>query len=330
MKKEMQEKLALFSSNAQAIRNEFSMHDTLIKKLAALLYALDNKQINTVAIKNNHTLIKNNTGIFSMFRGSMGLCVAAMLSLKDDPEELFAQTITVYEMLRSVKFRASDYLVVAAAEIALGAKPAEFQKVVDRTKSFYDGMKAYGFFRTGQDDYIYSAMLGLSSVDVHAGTENIDKLFRQFKPEFRQGNSVQALAQILVLSGEHDSAVSRIVMLKDAMKRQGIRLDRTYTLPALGVLALLPVDIATIVNDIYEVQESLQTQKGFGAWSVSKQALLLFSSAIVSSVYSKDIETGAIAASVSTSIASIVIAQHAALVAAMSASTAATAAASSS
>jgi hypothetical protein len=329
MKNEIQEKLALFASNAQAVRKEFTWHDTLVKKLAALIYSLEGRPVDVAAIKNCHAGIKNNTDIFSSFRGNMALCISAMLSLKENPAELFGNTLRVYKMLKSAKFWASDYLVVAAYEIASQAKPEEYGQVITRTKEFYDRMKSKGFFRTGQDDYIFSAMLGLSDTDVKTGAERIEQLYQRFKPAFWSGNSVQALAQVLVLSGECETAIDRILKLRDAMKSQKIRLDRAYTLPSLGVLALLPVDIDTLVRDINAAQAFLATQKGFSVWSVSKQALLLFSSAIVAAVYANDIENGAMTASVSTSIASIIIAQQAAIMASISAGTAASAAAAS-
>jgi hypothetical protein len=326
MKSEIQKKLELFAENALDIRNDFIWQNILLKKMAALLYALDNRRIDITAIKDSHKLIKNSVGAFSAFRGNMALCVAAMLSQKNRVD-LFDRTMTVYKMLKDARFRGSDYLVVAAFEIAVQAKPEEFEKVVTRTREFYDGMKSKGFFRTGEDDYIFSAMLGLSDIDVKTGTERIEQLYQRFRPEFWSGNSVQALAQVLVLSGDCESSIKRILTLRDAMKAKKIRLDKSYTLPSLGVLALLPIEIDVLVRDIDESVRFLQAQKGFNPWSVSKQVVLLFATAIVVSVYAGDIENGSIAA-ISTSIASIIIAQQAAIIAAMSSSAAASAAAS--
>ncbi|MCL2545528.1 MAG: DUF4003 domain-containing protein [Clostridia bacterium] len=315
-----QQKLTLFAANARFIQKEFLWQGALVKKLAALLYAFDGKPIDCAAIKRSHALIKDSTGAFSTFRGNMALGVAAMLSLKSDPSELLTNAIAVYEMLKSAKFRASDYLVVAAYEIASQAKPEEYGQAVARARAFYDGMKAKGFFRTRENDAIFAAMLGLSDLDVETGTQSVEQLYRRFKPEFWPGNSVQALAQVLVLGGECETAIDRILAIRDAMKYQKIRLDKAYTLPSLGILALLPVDIDALVQALDEARAFLKKQKGFGPLSVSKQALLLFASAIVASAYAEDIKNGVIAASVSTSIASIIIAQQAAMIAAMSAS----------
>ena len=99
-----------------------------------------------------------------------------------------------------------------------------------------------------------------------------------------------------------------------------------YTLPALGVLALLPVPGDVIARDLLEAQAFLRAQKGFGAFSVGSQELLLYAAAIVSSSYAEGMDS-ITTATVSTSIANIIIAQQAAMIAAFAASSAATAAA---
>ena len=330
MKREIDERLALFAANAQTIKKGFIWQDAMTKRLAALLYALENKSIDCDAIRECHRLIKDNTGMFSMFRGNMSLCVAAMLSLQGNREELFRHTMSVYDMLKNVKFRSSDYLAVAAYQIATNANSEQYQHVAKRAKMFYDGMKARHFFHTGQDDYIYAAMLGLSDIDVEAGTERIEQLYQRLKSEFWSGSSVQALSQVLVLGGKSDDSVHRILSLRDALRSWRIKLDKMYTLPALGVLALLPVDADSIAQDILDARDFLRTQKGFGAFSVTTQELLLFSAAIAASCYAEDMKNDIITASVSTSIASIIIAQQTAIIVAASASTAAATAAASS
>ena len=319
----MQNKLSLFVNNTQTIKKGFAWHNALTKRLAALLYARENKTIDYESIKNCHTLIKQNTGVFSMFRGNMALCVAALLSLSPDPRNLFDETLKVYDLLKSAKFFASDYLVISAYEIAAQTKPADYQNAVNRMRAFYDGMKAQHFFLTGQDDYIFAAMLGLSDLDAAAGIKRIAQLQERLKGEFWNKNSVQSLSQVLVLGGSDDKTVDRVLALRDALKDQNIRLDRTYTLPSLGVLALLPVEIGVIVRDINEAQRSLRAQKGFGIWSVTKQELLLLAAAVLAGNYAESTKDGVLTAVLSTSITNIIIAQQVAMLAAISASSAA-------
>ena len=330
MKQAINDKINLFIANVHTVKTGFKWQDDAMKRLAALLYTLENKHVDCVDIIESHAIIKGNTGLFSMFKGNMMLCIASMLSLHDNREQLFSNTMITYEQLKTVKFRASDYLTVAALLIASNTEPKNYQITVERAKAFYDGMKKQRWFHTGEDDYIFAAMLGLSEIDPLAGAERIEQLYRMLKPEFRAGgNSLQALCQLLILSGKTDEAIEHLLALRNIFQGHKIKLDKMYTLPALGVLSLLPIDGNTLANDILDVQSYLRTQKGFGAFSVTTQELLLFSSAIISSVYAEDIKNNIIS-SISTSIASIIIAQQVAVIVAISASSAVAAASSSS
>lgn len=323
-----QNNLELFADNAQIIKKEFIWQNNLTKRLAALLYAQKDKTIDCEAIRQCHVLIKQNTGAFSAFRGNMALCVATLLSLSPNPQEVFNETLKVYDLLKGVKFRASNFLVVAAFQIAAQSDVYDYRNVITRTRSFYDGMKARHFFYTGQDDYIFAAMLGLAKLDPAAGTERIEKLYSQLKDEFWNKNSVQSLAQVLVLGESDDSIVNRVLVLRDMLRVQKIKLDKTYTLPVLGILALLPVEIDTIVRDISIIQEKLRVQKGFGPMSVTTQELLLFAASIVAGVYADSVKDKILTATLSTSITNIIVAQQAAMIAAISASSAAAASSS--
>ena len=112
-----QSKLTLFAQNAQIVRKEFRWEHTLTKYMAALMYALEDKPIDCGAIRRCRELIKQNTGPFSTFRGNMALSIAALLSLTDNPQEMFENTLKCYDLLKATKLRASDFLVVAAFEI---------------------------------------------------------------------------------------------------------------------------------------------------------------------------------------------------------------------
>ena len=327
MNTNLQRKLVLFVQNAQTIKGEFRWQDTAVKQLAALLYALEGRPVDCDAIRNAQTQIKDNTGAFSAFRGSVALSIAALLSLSGNRETLFSDTLRVYELLKKTKLRSSDFLVVAAYQIAAHGKPEEYPRIVERTRAFYEAMKEKHWFLTGEDDYIFAAMLGLSGMDVTDGAARMEQIFSRLKPEFRDKNSVQALSQVLVLGENGPNTPERILVLRDALKAEKIKMDKTYTLPSLGVLALLPVDTETIVREIGEAQSFLREQKGFGSFSVDTQTLLLFSAALVASAHTENLKDSVLTASLATSILNIIIAQEAAMIAAVCASSAAAASA---
>lgn len=316
-------RLELFANNAQRIKKAFAWQNAMVNRLAALLYTAENKVADDEAIRASYELIKEHTGLFSSFRGTSVISIAALLSLSAEQETQLTNTLAVYDLMKDTKFRASDYLVVAAYQIAANSTSDQYVRTVERAKMFYDSMKAKHRFLTGQDDYIFAAMLGLSDIDVDKGIDRMEQLYTTLKPEFLSGNSVQALTQVLVLGEEASEAADHVLALRDAFRARGIRLDKEYTLSSLGVLSLLPSNSEDIVTDVSETYEFLRTQKGFGSWSIGKQELLLLSAALVAFKYVEDVRNGVITTMLSTSITNIVIAQQAAMAGAAAASAAA-------
>lgn len=326
MTQRLQEKLTLFTENTRALKNDFIWHDTMSKRLAALLYTLKDKAVDCNTIRDNHALLKSHTGIFSSFRGNLAIYIASMLSLSDNPEQRFTDTLAVYDLLKAQKFHASDYLVVAAYQIAANADRSLHSQTVTRAREFYDAMKSNHWFYTGQDDYIFSAMLGLSDIDVYTAAAEIERLYQQAKTDFYHKNSIQTLAQVLVLGGEADVTYPKVLQLRNTLRENGIKIDKLYTLPSLGVLAMLTADGYAVAEAIAETSEALRKQKGFGVFSITTQELLLYTVSLVCAALSEDIENGILKAVVSTSVTNLIIAQQAAMavVIASSASTAAT------
>ena len=321
------QRLELFADNAQTIKKEFIWQHAMIKRLAALLYTAQNKAIDIPAIQECYALIKINTGLFSTFRGNTAMTIATLLSLSENPDERFSDTLKAYEVMKQQRFGACDYLVIAAYQIAANASRDEYAEKIRRMRAFYDSMKDMHRFLTGQDDYIFSAMLALSDIDIRDGVRNMERCFEILRPEFHSGMGVQALTQVLVLGGSDTGIETRVLDLRNALKNRGLKLNHAYTLSSLGVLALLPLDTGDIADQIERTSELLRCKQGFGIWSVTKQELLLLSVGLVS--LSTVDQVNILNTALSTSITNIIIAQQAAIIAASAAASASAAAASS-
>lgn len=329
MNERLRARADLFARNVQNIRKDYIWTFTQTKRLAALMYALEDKALSGDAVRESHELIKQQTGMFSMFRGNMTVGIAARMSLSEDPRVLLSDMLDVYAKLKVAGFHASDYLVIAAQQIALHAGTDKRDYAIARAKAFYDGLKRNHWFLTWQDDYIFCAMLGLSDIDLEGGVERIEQLYTELRKEFRWSNGVQALCEVLLLGGETQQTVGRLLELRDRLRDRNLRMDRENTLSSLGVLALLPVDARLVVEDVAELCDLLREKKGFGRWSVMKQEMLVLTTALVASDQVNQAKSGMFPA-LSTSIANIILAQQAAIAAAAASSAAAAAAASSS
>ncbi|MCL2402764.1 MAG: DUF4003 domain-containing protein [Coriobacteriia bacterium] len=319
MNESIAKRLTLFVENSQSSTRDFAWTAwPQIRHLMSLMYALEDRSIDSAAIKESSELMKANTGMFSIFRSGIGissLCVAAKLSLQDSQERLFEDILTAYDRLRDAKFRASDQLALSAFLVATNTERHNFKKVADRAQVFHEGLRGRLWF-LAQDDAVFSSMLGLSDMIPSVGIERIEELHEQLKPEFRwrSRSTVQNLAQVLALGGKTDDALNCLFDLNKALRAEKMRLDKEYTLPALGTLSLLPVDNETLIRDLTEAQEYLKGQKGFRSLSIQER--LLFAAAVISSVYAEECtqaSSASAANSTTVGIVNIVIAQQIAI-----------------
>ena len=67
--------LELFVSNAQTIRKEFTRHNIMTKRLAALLYAQKNKAIDCEAIKQSYKMMNIQKHRSRHNRGKRDFCM---------------------------------------------------------------------------------------------------------------------------------------------------------------------------------------------------------------------------------------------------------------
>jgi len=330
LKNQLEEKMTLFVENVGIMRNGFVWQEDGAKRLAALIYTLAGKKIDAEAIKEAHRMIKSEVGVFSTFRGNLSIYVAAALSLTEQPKQILSDTLRVYGLLKEQGFWASDYLVVAAFEIA--SKEVDHNNIIRRTKAFYEEMKANHRFHIGQDDYIFAVMLALSDMEPHAGANKMKQLFLRIKSEFSRfigKSSLLTLSQMLVLGGSTEDCIHNLLRLNKVLHNRKIRLDRTYTLPSLGVLGILNVDNNTLADEMVEARDFLRNQKGLGYFSVTTQELLLYVASLVTYTYATDNENNLLRANLATSVTNLIIAQQVAIIVAISAASSANVAASS-
>ncbi|MCL2296158.1 MAG: DUF4003 domain-containing protein [Methanomassiliicoccaceae archaeon] len=305
-------KLELFAENARKAKKGLRAKNAKIKRLVALIYALEGKPLDCDAVMSSYAAIKSSEGVLSVFRGRTSLCIAAMLSLKGNPKTLFDRTVAVYDMMNK-RFLKSDFLAVAALMVAVNADPEDYPQIVSRMRSFHDGMKAQRQSYAGAAEYICTAMLALSNADPRNDVERIKRMYDILRPELSTETAL-ALAQIALASGVSDvQAADRILKLKGMTKDRKMPLDPIM----LGVLALLPSDAEAILQDIIETQALLRTKKGLGALFARKQEMLLYAAAVIASGYTEDTKEDQVIAVASTGIFSTIIAINAVAIATM-------------
>ena len=281
MNEDLKEKLDLYISNTVKAKSELKWQSAFNLSLISLLYTSEGREIDSDAVINAQKYIRDNTGIFSLFRGVLSVSFASLLSLSDDIDDKFIDTSNICNMMKERGFISSEYLLFAAYQIAAYAEMTDYLRTVERSRTFYLEMKKMHRFITGSDDYIFSAMFALSGKDVGSSVLQMESLYVRLKSEFQSRNDVQALTQILVLGGADDTVIPRLLSLRDAFRGKKLRIDKASVLPLLGVLALLPGDADSIAEETALIYEQLRAEK-YLKWNLPKSHLLNTAAALVS------------------------------------------------
>ncbi|MBN1775551.1 MAG: DUF4003 family protein [Clostridiales bacterium] len=307
-------RIDLFIGNYRYIKGKFFWQPTILKRLIAMIYAVNDRTMNDAAIRESMRMVKKYTSPFSYFRGYMILAVSAMLSLEKDQKNILEKALKVYEMMKSEKFWASPFLVIAACQIAIESGEEDIAAIVTRARAFYKGMRSRHFLITGSRDYITVALLAISGIDVQSGLLRLEEMHKAIKPKVRYSHGSQAIAQVLLMGNGNEGNTERVLSLRDAFRQRKLRLDRDYAYPLLGLLALLGADADTLADEVIEAFKYMRKQKGFGAWSVNKLEVILFASAFVAMSHTTVEGGNAVISAVSNGVAAMVINQFIALI----------------
>lgn len=326
MTEAMKNRLELFAENRQMIKEAFPWQNAMLYPICAKMYADKGLVVDTEKIKSCITLMKENTGALSGFRGIAKLSVATMLSLQDDPERALLDAKYVYELLRK-EFRFSNFLVFSAILIAQGTEKTEYEKKAQQTRAVYEEMKRNHRFLTSDEDSVFAALFALNDRRDSDELEEMEQCYRQLKPEFFSANAVQALSHVLALcEGNPGEKCDKTLALFKMFEESGHRYGAGYELPTIGVLALAAPDLEQALRDTLAADAFLTEQKGFGNLAMGKKTRLMYAAGIAAGLYTQNNLMNHVALN---SMTALILAQEAAMLACIAASTAAAANASS-
>lgn len=289
MQNELKAQLELFAQNSKVIGKKFFLEWDTMKKIASLLYTLQNKTVDYDAINQYYKLISVTAGAVSYLNGRLAVVIACRLALAANPEQQLANTMLVYNKMKKMKFGSSDYLVYAAYSIAEQAPENEYDKVIKRARDFYDGVKKDHRFLTCEDDYIYVAAFALTDEPVENGVARAEEIFLALKPYYSATNETQGISLTFATQANGLQLTERLLQLKEEFEAAGLKMNKEESAAVLEILTLVPVSMNELISNVIEGYEYFVKEKTFGGWTAEKGEILLFTAAIVAHFYSSSI-----------------------------------------
>lgn len=331
----MNEKINLFLENnntLQNIKGSWGMYDVQ-KKCSALTLTIKNKLIDSNRINLALQVIKENTSVFSNFRGNNKLTTAIAISLEEDMEGSLNEIVSIYNKLKE-EFSSSEYLVIAAQIIFNSRDRVNIDDAVKNTRVAYDYMKKNHRFLTGREDIASAAIIATTSSDFEQTFNEIEECYEILKKEkLSSSNNIQALSHILSLINlSSKDKCEKVMDMYSVLKENKVPLKDFY-LPLLGIVSFLTDNKQEFAKSVSEVSTELKSHKGFGNFTLGSPLRNMISVVLVSMDYLDNLDSelkNSLIDSTNNVALTVVIAMQTAIIVASSAAAASAAASSSS
>ncbi|MDO4542641.1 MAG: DUF4003 family protein, partial [Bacillota bacterium] len=320
----------LLIDNRTVIKKAARWDMSLNQWLAALLCTMEGVKVKQEKLISAKSLVKENVGITSRFRGTFSLPVAALLAVSPYGSSLLKKAMTLEDALRSEGFKRSNYTVLPSILLMKNGSAGNTAGLARSSREFYDVMKRGHKLSVGQKDYGIAMMLAASGLKPEETSTEAQRCFDYLSSSPFKKRSLVALCYILAM-GEKRAEIKcqKALDIYEALKLRGLKFGTGYEAPTLGVVSLYPDEAGKIAADIGDIAEYLLAQRGFGIFGVSKAQTLMFAGALLALSQNYDANDKSVPMAVTAGSTALIMAVEAAIAASIGASAAAASAASS-
>ena len=191
------------------------------------------------------------------FASGIDPVIAAQAVLSTDPVRAVHLMKVAWDVLKVKPFTTSPHLSMAAVLLAERVGLDDFGLVAQRARDFFMAQRADHSFITSADDFVPSLLMAMTPMEVPTGAMATESVYKTVKPWFTY-NGAQALAQVLVVGGAHEFDPGRLVALRNALGRAGVKVSEPSL---LGLLVLVSSDHEWLSTTVARVADELDAAK---------------------------------------------------------------------
>ncbi|MCQ2506369.1 MAG: DUF4003 domain-containing protein [Lachnospiraceae bacterium] len=287
MKDELRAFCESFIRNRDIIKSTFKMENATVATVCANRFAKLGIDADAEKLKECRRILREKTGVFSNFRGTLELPITTMMASKTSSEAFLERTIEIYNELKAA-FHSSTHLIMAAAAMAEMVPSGDVSDRIARGKEIYNRMKKEHSFLTNYEDTIFAMLLAFSEKDIDTLINEQEVAFKTLKESIKPDlNSLQSATHILsITNGEIEDKCMKINEIFTNLKNNGRKYSKYYEFPVLAVLADSDMSAYDVVMDMLDADAFLATQKGYGFFGVTKDVRLMHAALLVSDMIS--------------------------------------------
>ena len=279
----------IFIQNRDIIKTTFKWDSNYMFPICSSIFIGKGTIPNKETLVKCNQLLKENTSSFSNFNSILKPVIVSTLSTYTNPQMNLKNALKIYDMLKK-EFRSSEYLVVSSMMLAeLNLDNDEYVHVINKSREIYKLLKLNHPLLTSNEDIVFCTFAALSPNPPEHISKSAEECYVLLKPYFSSANAVQSLAHIISLyDGNPSEKVAKVITLYNTLKSKGYKYGKGYDLASIGILAMLPLTLDKIIEDLVYLDNFLSTQKGYGLFGFSKCNKLMHASMLLCSHYLED------------------------------------------
>ena len=193
--------------------------------VAGLLFAGAGQEADIEKMKEARNILKKKAGVFSAFRDATELVLLARMAMAPDMEQYIDDLIDVFNVLMKGKVFEDSYMVLTAMIIVDRGRKADAEEIKTTTDEIMKRMSKLHPILTSSEDLALAALLAMSGRTVDDVIFDMEECYKYTKKELKlkaESNSIQALSQILAITGGDIKAkCDKVAELFEAFKENG-------------------------------------------------------------------------------------------------------------
>ena len=251
-----------YNTDREIIGGQLKWEYSIVHPLCAYIFAANGKRADAELIEKSKAIVKENASAFSSFRGSAFAPTTCLVAVSSDPEGEIQDAVKTNELMKE-SFGWSEYMSLMAMMIKKLKGSNDIDKLIAGGKEIYEAIKEKHKLVTGGDDAVMSILLAMKNQPVDKIVSESEIVMEELK-DYGTTGSRQTAALVLTLSDKPAyEKCARFKALFDGLRERGRKYRRDQSIALLACLAVLDVDVNTLLDDICAVDDELADKKGY-------------------------------------------------------------------
>lgn len=290
MNEKLQDRCSRQIENERIIRQTVKLESEESVKLGALLYTAMGLTVDPEKILSCRQILRNKTGAFSNFRGTLQFVILLKMTLAEDPEDYIDQVIAVYDKLTANIVLPGMIYVMVAVTLYEKSGDRDMDALIAEVLNIYNMVKKLHPYLTDEADMGYITLMVLAGKATEEVEEEKESIYLELKNQYQMtAETAQAIALVLLTSSKPaKEKVEQLLCLYESLKEEKHATGKNKFMSIYGAFTDLKAPQEETTALICDADRYLKEQKGSGVFAINSDLRKVIASTLVLQFYTVD------------------------------------------